>query len=178
MSDNTKYRERWPHEPSWEIEAVVLIVISIISTRQFHLPVPKRDAMFNESMSDQRLPSPPASVEGEYYPGIDRILQHNAEMPLMSGQYAQDGGGIARSGQSTAYGSPDGNHWMVDRNANDQPQDSYQHQEVGLGIDYVSVNSDLLLIDPKTDNYLRVGTVVQLTRTIRIVHITPIQAPQ
>ncbi|MCJ1419769.1 hypothetical protein MMC32_006125 [Xylographa parallela] len=54
----------------------------------------------------------------------------------MSGQYAQDGGGIARSGQSTAYGSPDGNHWMVDRNANDQPQDSYQHQEVGLGIDY------------------------------------------
>ncbi|MCJ1380497.1 hypothetical protein MMC17_003602 [Xylographa soralifera] len=89
-----------------------------------------------ESMSKQRLPSPPASVEGEYYPGIGQILQHNAEVPQISGHNVQDGGGYAHSGQSTAYGSPNGNHWMVDQYADDQLQDPYQHQEVGLGIGY------------------------------------------
>ena len=97
-------------------------------------------------MSSQRLPSPPASVEGEYYPGIGRILQHNAEVPLMSGRYAPDDAGYAQSGQSTAYGSPDGNHWMINQYVNDQPQDPYQHQDVGLGIGYVSVDFNLCLL--------------------------------
>ena len=67
----------------------------------------------------------------------------------MAGQYAREGDSYAHSGQSTAYGSPNGSHWMVDQYASDQQYDPYQQQEVGLGIGYVSVLFASLSMDKR-----------------------------
>ena len=95
--------------------------------------------MTNSSITKQRLPSPPASLSGDYQPGIDQLLQHNAATQYRTEHYITEDSGYMHSGQSTAYGSPAGNNWLADQQSNDNQHNPYQQLEHGgLGINYVS----------------------------------------
>ncbi|MCJ1475598.1 hypothetical protein MMC13_004261 [Lambiella insularis] len=88
-------------------------------------------------MSNQRLPSPPASLNGDYHQGMDQLLRHNAATAHRSGQYLSEDSGYPHSDQSTTHGSPAGNHWIVDQYANERQPGSCPHPDhVGLGINY------------------------------------------
>lgn len=81
---------------------------------------------------------PPASLSGDYQPGIDQLLHHNATTPYMSEHYIAEDSGYMHSGQSTAYGSPAGTNWLADQQPSDHQHNPYQQLEhEGLGIDYV-----------------------------------------
>ena len=94
--------------------------------------------MPNSGKPKQRLPSPPASLSGDYQPGIDQLLQHNATTPYWPEQYIAEDSGYVHSGQSTAYGSPAGSNWHPDQQPTDHQPNPYQQLEYGgLGINYV-----------------------------------------
>ena len=99
-------------------------------------------------MSKQRLPSPPASVSGEYQHSIDSLLQHNEATPHGSAQYSPEDNGFINSGQSTTQGSPAGGHWLHDRYGNKQQHHTYfDHDDGRFGGDYVSEERRELYVD-------------------------------
>ena len=87
----------------------------------------------------QRLPSPPSSLNGDYQFALNHIAQHNANVPHGPESFAYSEGSYVQSGQSTTYGSPSSNHWLVDQYGRESYQSSYGDPEhVGLGVNYVS----------------------------------------
>ena len=95
--------------------------------------------MSNEAMVKQRLPSPPASLSGDYQQGIDQLLQHNAATPYSSEHYPQENNGYMQSSQGTTYGSPAGDPWLADQHTPDQQLGLYSdHGGQNDGTGYVS----------------------------------------
>ena len=83
----------------------------------------------------QRLPSPPSSLNGDYHYGLTEIVQHNNAMPSQRpAPYGFDESTYIPSGQSTTYGSPASNPWLIDQYGRDSYPVPYHVQDnIGPG---------------------------------------------